>query len=857
MTRNSHSSNGSAADASDSDAVIVEKSKDETAVKNSTQPVFTDLPKRFWRHGRTFLLRGQTWLAPVGFGHLLMGTWAAVGAIATVTSVGLVEILERQSQAMFFQIRGAESPPEEIVILAIDEPSLDQGEFYSDEPEIYGEMAPLASWPWQRRAYATAIQRLIDAGAKSVALDLVFDAPSNAIDDQQLLEAFQMADGRVTIAASYEDQVLAGGQGTSTQLIEPDPIFRTGDVEIGYINFWRDLNGKIHRLSGDFPLMFAQLYPEQAEYFRRLSQEVPSFDEASLASAQIEVASPKGHNIYYYGGSGTFPRISFWTVIDSEAWDQYLNDQFFQDKIVLIGPTATLFQDMHDTPMGMMPGVEVHANAVATLLSDRAIAEVFPNLYVRGLFVFGVTVVAGVLISRPSHTTHRVLHGLAACAVWFGVGYAVFVGTKQILPTAVPISLIGLCTASYVVTGLAREKLHKIQLRSALKQYASSPIIQEIISQQDDLRDLLQERDQEILGKLLVGRYQLVEVLGSGGFGETYIATDLQRPGNPLCVVKQLRPITNDLKLLKLSKRLFQKEAETLERLGRHNQIPQLLAYFEEGHEFYLVQEFIDGHPLRQELLLGKALPERKVLEMLTELLRILEFIHGYGVIHRDIKPGNVIRRRSDDKLVLIDFGAVKEIQSQLLDDQDVEAHTVGIGTRGYMPSEQAAGTPRLSSDIYAVGVLGIQAVTGQPPDRLPEDPKTGEFIWQGKASISPELETVLSMMTCYSFRDRYQSANDVLEDLAVLLERHGIQESYTPQDLEFDDFGDRPITLVDRLSMDQWKDADVDEEDDCDFDAETMPWQGEIEAEIDIGPATVSDTLNSEPKDSDISTGQ
>lgn len=837
MTRDSQSQNRSS-DSSprpEADSAFKDeqpKNEDSTLVRHSTRPASTNFTHRFWQRSRKVLVNSRNWMAPFGFGHLLMGTWAVLGAIASVSSIGLVELLERQSQAAFFQIRGAETAPEEIVILAIDEPSLDQGAFYTESPNEFAELAPLASWPWQRTSYAIAIERLLDAGAKSIALDLVFDAPSSwgEADDQQLLEAFEASEGRVTIAASYEDQVLAEGQGTMTQLIEPLPKFRIDAVHIGFINFWRELNGKIHRLSTDFPLMFAEFYPDQAEYFQRLSQEVPSFDQATLASANLDISLPRGHDIYYYGGNGTFPRVSFWTVIDSQTWQQHVQNDTFRDKIVLVGPTATLLQDIHDTPMGMMPGVEVHANAVATLLKQRAIAHLLPNPYMRGLFVLGITVVAGILISRPNHITHRVFRGLAACIVWLLVCYVVFVGTQRIIPTAVPVGLMLLSTGSYVVTGLAREKLHKAQLRSALKQYASSPIIQEIISQQDDLRDLLQERDQESLGKLLVGRYQLVEILGSGGFGETYIAADLQRPGNPLCVVKQLRPITNDLKLLKLSKRLFQREGEMLERLGRHSQIPQLLAYFEEGREFYLVQEFVDGHPLRQELLLGKALPEQKVVEILVDLLRILDFIHSCGVIHRDIKPSNVIRRRSDGKLVLIDFGAVKEIQSQLLDEQDVEAHTIGIGTRGYMPSEQSAGTPRFNSDIYAVGVLGIQAVTGQPPERLSEDPQTGEFIWKDRAAISPELETVLEMMTRYSFRDRYQSASEVLQDLATLLERYGLQRSHSPQELDSEVF-DRPITLIDRLSLEHWQDSDAHEQGsdsscDYDLDADTLPWQ-------------------------------
>ena len=211
--------------------------------------------------------------------------------------------------------------------------------------------------------------------------------------------------------------------------------------------------------------------------------------------------------------------------------------------------------------------------------------------------------------------------------------------------------------------GLLEEKLRKLKLRSVLKQYVSSPIVQDIISQQDDLKDLISETEKESIGKILDGRYKIIDVLGSGGFGQTFIAQDLRAPGQPRCVVKQLQPVSNNPQVFHLSRRLFNKEAETLERLN-HKQIPQLLAYFEEAQEFYLVQELIEGHSLRYELL-PKPSSELKVLLIVKELLEILDFIHEWGVIHRDIKPSNIIRRHSDQRLVLIDFGAVKEIQAQ------------------------------------------------------------------------------------------------------------------------------------------------------------------------------------------------
>jgi serine/threonine protein kinase len=283
----------------------------------------------------------------------------------------------------------------------------------------------------------------------------------------------------------------------------------------------------------------------------------------------------------------------------------------------------------------------------------------------------------------------------------------------------------------------------------------------------------------------LDGRYKIIKSLSAGGFGETYIAEDTKRPGNPKCVVKQLSPASDDPKVWHLAKRLFITEAATLERLGRHDQIPQLLAYFAEGDQFFLVEELIIGRPFTHELPLMVPMSEEKVIDTLQELLNLLEFVHSQYVIHRDIKPDNIIRRKSDGKLVLIDFGAVKEIGAHLSEEQDPTQLTVGIGTKGYMPWEQSAGNPRFNSDLYAVGMIAIQALTLTHPAQLPENKETGDVIWQDKAQVSPELAAILNKMVRCNYRDRYQSATEVLEALKPLIKERPADRSRSSEAIE------------------------------------------------------------------------
>lgn len=265
-------------------------------------------------------------------------------------------------------------------------------------------------------------------------------------------------------------------------------------------------------------------------------------------------------------------------------------------------------------------------------------------------------------------------------------------------------------------------------------------------------------------GSVLRKRYKIIKLIGSGGFGDTYLAEDGDLPNRPYCVVKHLRPKSSSPLVLEAAQTLFNREAEVLYRLGKcDDRLPSVFAYFEEDSEFFLVQEFVDGVDLSHELLPGKKLSEDKVETLLREILDVLEVVHQHGVIHRDIKPHNLMRRRQDNRIVLVDFGAVKEIGSLNVDSQGNTTTTIAIGTADYMPSEQSYGHPKFASDVYAVGVIGIQALLGEIPSK---DPDTGELLWQDRASVSPKFAKFLETMVRYDFRQRYSSATEALQGL-------------------------------------------------------------------------------------------
>jgi serine/threonine protein kinase, bacterial len=265
--------------------------------------------------------------------------------------------------------------------------------------------------------------------------------------------------------------------------------------------------------------------------------------------------------------------------------------------------------------------------------------------------------------------------------------------------------------------------------------------------------------------RLLVrNRYRVTKSLGQGGFGATFVAVDMSLPGEPVCVLKQLRPSNSHEKFLKMARELFEREARTLGKIGNHPQIPRLLDYFEDRQSFYLVQDFVSGITLHQEIRKEGLFSEAKIQKFLIEILPIIQYVHSKEIIHRDIKPANIIRRDQDNKLVLIDFGAVKNEVSKLADQEEVGSGNTAftqfaVGTSGYAPPEQLVMRPVFASDIYSLG---------KSPKDIENHPSTGEMMWQKYVQLGPTLQPIVSKMLESSVKHRYQSAEQVLRALEL-----------------------------------------------------------------------------------------
>ncbi|MEH2247559.1 CHASE2 domain-containing protein [Nostoc sp.] len=475
------------------------------------------------------------------------------------------------------------------------------------------------------------------------------------------------------------------------------------------------------------------------------------------------------------------------SLADQVTLSQILSGQvspsLFKDRLVIIGTTAadlspggfyTPYSTLPDQP-ARMPALLIHAQIasqlISTVLDGRPLIWYWPD-WAELIWVWGWSLLGSILAWRWQNPLLLLVVGGTTLLGLVGICVALFfqAGWVPLIPSALALVISSISVIAY--TSYQNQRQTQVIILQVEKQQEAIAQLNVLLEDKtvapDSSVDFPPPVDSPEIKSgdlLLSGRYKISQTLGTGGFGRTYLAEDTQRPGNPTCVVKKLMPARQDTRFLQVARRLFNSEAEILGSLGKHHQIPELLAYFEDDQEFYLIQQYIEGHTLSEELPpVQHVQNESFVMEMFKQVLEVLEFVHQHRVIHRDLKPTNIIRCAQDNRLVLIDFGAVKLMQPP--SSEQTELATVAIGTRGYAPPEQFAGHPRLCSDIYALGMIGIQAITGIPPQELHPDPETGNVMWRQTAPVSEELAAILDKMVCYHFSDRYQSAAAVLQDL-------------------------------------------------------------------------------------------
>jgi CHASE2 domain-containing sensor protein len=715
--------------------------------------------------GAQRLANTASWLRPLVPIGIASGVVTA--AIVGCRVLGVLQGLELPAFDLLMRLRPDEGPDPRILVVAITDKDVAR-----------------YNWPLTDRLLEQTLANLELHQPRAIGLDLFRDLPREP-GHAALRKRLERSDTIIPICAVGVDgsagvapppNVPEDFVGFADLVVDPDGVIRRNLMSFhpreGNCKTTNSLSLQLAvsylAAEGIQPQYTAEQYPQLGPVtFRPLSATGGGYQQVDVNGYQILLNYRSPRNVAR-------------TVSLAEVLSNRVNPKWIQDRVVMIGSADPSLKDTFYTPYTAgeinrqpMPGVMIHANMVSQILSavqdGRSLFWYWPD-WAEAVWILGWALVGGALAWRVRHPMRLGLATLLAVGSLSGVCFVGFWAALWLpwIPTAIALVLTGASLVAYAAYQSQQEQ-KQFALRVSEQEQA---IVQlQALLQQSQIATEASDGSpppiRDYLNRVLRDRYRLRKILGAGGFAQTFLAEDTQRPGNPLCVVKHLRPASDNPQFVQVARRLFTAEAEILEALGKHDRIPQLLAYFEEDQEFFLVEEFIEGHSLADELPPHQPLSEVDVLSLLKDVMEILAFIHHYQVIHRDIKPSNVIRRHHDRRLVLIDFGAVKQMNPSL--SAEPESRTVVVGTPGYAPPEQLSGHPVLSSDVYALGVVGIQALTGLQPKEFPRNTATGDFLWNVNIKVSRPFVDLLNRMVRYHFSDRYPSAVECLHDLERL----------------------------------------------------------------------------------------
>jgi adenylate cyclase len=411
--------------------------------------------------------------------------WASLAYFAAQVQFRPLFFQELRTINFRFHARGAQPPPPEIVILAIDQRSFVADIF--DEEDLLdapAELRLMRNWPFPRRVHAAAIRKLCDAGAKVVAVDLLFTNPSNPEDDEALREAVAAHADRVVVGSNFER--IETERKIFHVLMEPAPILPRNiphETVAAYVNFWPDVDGFVRR-------MRTHTYVSDLAGVERSPGEPLLLSLAARAVEKFSggVSLHDGREFAYInftGPSGSFPSYPYYEVFYDKAWERNLkNGEVFRDKIVLIGPGGGFQHDMHMTPFGdgaptHMPGVEIHAAAIGTLLHQTAPRDAPPWLEVVTILV--LVALTALIVNMGAHPILKIFLLFAICAAYFGVSVAVFSRISVIMAVASPLWAVAGGGVLGIAVQLVAEQMEKRRVRQTLEKYVSKPVADEIL----------------------------------------------------------------------------------------------------------------------------------------------------------------------------------------------------------------------------------------------------------------------------------------------------------------------------------------------------------------------------------------
>ena len=434
------------------------------------------------------------------------------GEIFTIDSSFFIRWADYSIEEMFFRQRGKHTPPPEIVILAIDESSLNVSDQVGEEELAKNpRLATLKSWPWPRRVHGWAVEQLVQAGAKTIAFDIAFDAQSahGIEDDLAFQKSLHRYPGRVVLAAQHEKVTLGAGQ-SYARVSTPLEIFQAAGNRIGLVNldYQHAINQQIFRLSGKESIDKSDI-SYALDSLKQKGIEIKTF---AFSIVQKEIPR-KDLDINYSGPKNTYPTYSYSALFDPLLLKNNLKSgAVFKDKIVLVGGTAEILQDIHNTPFGFMPGIEIHANILGTILQGNDIKKT--DRFYSSILIILLGLLAGLLIRSSDNILKKIIISLSLLVLTLSTGYFIFL-QQWMLPISGLLGTIFVISALDILITSVQEQLGRLRLKKILEVRVSKPVLEEILSKPD------------IFSQTLGGKKCKVAVLFADIRGFSFLANEI------------------------------------------------------------------------------------------------------------------------------------------------------------------------------------------------------------------------------------------------------------------------------------------------------------------------------------------
>jgi len=587
--------------------------------------------------------RRLTWLLVTA----LLATAAGVGSYA----VGALDWLERGTVDVRFSLRGEQRQPAGIVLVGIDNASL-------------GE---LPRYPFSRALHARAIEHLHGAGARLIVYDVSFDRPTTPRADNALFDAAEKA-APIVFATSL---ISHGGH---TEVLGGDANLRSlGDRAAA-----------------------ADLVPDADGVIRHTLDQVDGLPTVASAVAQqlgrpeIDSARLRGGWIDFPGPPGTVRNLRF-----SRVLGDHFDHALVRGKVVIVGATASVLQDLHSTAVGSpMSGPEVQADAISTALAGSPLRS--PS---EGITLLLIALLASIvpLAGVRFGAFGAALTGAGVLALWSGAAQLTF-DSGVVLDYADPLLALALGVGGTVMLELWAERREHMRLRGLFAADAGA-MVEQVLSPAGP---------RPLEPTAIIAGYRIEEVVGRGGMGVVYRARELSLERS--VAVKLIAPERyHDATL----RERFKAESRVAASIEHANVIPVYEAGEDEGLLF-IAMRLVDGIDLSELLSKHGALDPLRALSLITQLAGALDAAHVRGLVHRDVKPANVLVTLDEpEHLYLTDFGVAMHVGV----DSGMTEVGQWVGTLDYLAPEQIEGEAvDARADIYALTGVMYQCLTGQTP---------------------------------------------------------------------------------------------------------------------------------------------